>query len=109
MVGVDGRGRVDLETVVVLASILKKAVHGVQNFVGQQEEPFPAEQQDTSGHAKYKQSALNATITKIGLSFNFIAIYNLVRQTKKYNNVSIIMKRDISYNKYSQNNHFMYN
>lgn len=52
MVGVDGRGRIDLETVVVLASILKKAIHGVQNFVGQQEEPFPAEQQDTSHHAR---------------------------------------------------------
>lgn len=55
VVGVDGRGRIDLETVVVLASILKKAIHGVQNFVGQQEEPFPAEQQDTSHHARDKK------------------------------------------------------
>lgn len=73
MVGVDGRGRVDLETVVVLAGVLKKAVHGVQNLVGQQEEPLPAEQQDTSRHAKCEKSALNATITKAGLAFHFLS------------------------------------
>lgn len=41
MVGVDVRGRVDLETVVIFTSIFEQAVHGVQNFVGQQEEPLP--------------------------------------------------------------------
>lgn len=52
VVGVDGGGRIDLQTVVVLASVLKEAIHGVEDFVGQQEEPFPAERQDTSRHAR---------------------------------------------------------
>lgn len=42
MVGVDGGGRVNLQAVVALASVLKQAVHGIQHFVGQQEEPFSA-------------------------------------------------------------------
>lgn len=42
MVGVDGRGRVDLQTVVALAGVLEQAVHGVEDLVGQQEEPFAA-------------------------------------------------------------------
>lgn len=46
MVRVDGRSRIDLETVVVLASIFKETVHGVQDLVGQQEEPLPAEQEE---------------------------------------------------------------
>lgn len=41
MIGVDVGGRIDLQTVVVLASILKQTVHGVQNLVREQEEPFP--------------------------------------------------------------------
>lgn len=41
MVRVDVGGRVDLQTVVVLASILKQTVHGVQNLMREQEEPFP--------------------------------------------------------------------
>lgn len=40
MVGVDGRGRVDLQAVVALAGILEQAVHGVEDLVGEQEEPF---------------------------------------------------------------------
>lgn len=42
VVRVDSRGWVDLQTVVALAGILKQAVHGVQHFMGQQEEPFSA-------------------------------------------------------------------
>lgn len=49
VVGVDGGGRVDLQTVVVLAGVLKQTVHGVQHLVRQQEEPFPAEQEDITG------------------------------------------------------------
>lgn len=41
MVRVDVGGRVDLQTVVVLAGILKQTVHGVQNLMREQEEPFP--------------------------------------------------------------------
>lgn len=41
VVWVDGRGRVDLQTVVVFTRIFKKTVHGVQNFMRQQEKPFP--------------------------------------------------------------------
>lgn len=47
VVGVDGRGRVDLQTVVALAGVLEQAVHGVEDLVGQQEEPFAARR--TSG------------------------------------------------------------
>ena len=43
VVGVDGGGRVDLQTVVVLAGVLEQAVHGVEHLVGQQEEPLPGE------------------------------------------------------------------
>lgn len=46
VVGIDGRGRVDLQTVVVLAGVFKQTVHGVQHLVGQQEEPLPAEPED---------------------------------------------------------------
>lgn len=47
MVRVDVRGRVDLETVVIFTSVFEQAVHGVQNFVGQQEEPLPVRQDAT--------------------------------------------------------------
>lgn len=47
MVGVDGRGRVDLQAVVTLAGVLEQTVHGVQDFVGQQEEPFSAKRNRT--------------------------------------------------------------
>ena len=40
VVWVDGRGRVDLQTVVALAGILEQTVHGIEHFVGQQEEPL---------------------------------------------------------------------
>ncbi len=46
MVRVDGGGRVDLQTVVVLAGVFEQTVHGVQHLVGQQEEPLPAGQED---------------------------------------------------------------
>ena len=44
VVGVDVGGRVDLQTVVVLAGVLKQTVHGIQHFVGEQEKPFPVKQ-----------------------------------------------------------------
>lgn len=40
VVGVDVGRRVDLQAVVVLASVFEQAVHGVENLVGQQEEPL---------------------------------------------------------------------
>lgn len=42
VVGVDGRGRVDLQTVVAFAGVLEQAVHGVQHFMGQEEKPLSA-------------------------------------------------------------------
>lgn len=41
VVWVDGRSRVDLQTVVVFTRIFKETVHGVQNFMRQEEKPFP--------------------------------------------------------------------
>lgn len=41
-----GRG-VDLETVVIFTGIFKQAVHGVQNLMGQQEEPLPVREDTT--------------------------------------------------------------
>lgn len=49
MVRVDGGGRVDLQAVVVLAGILKEAVHGVEHLVGQEEEPLPGQEEVDSG------------------------------------------------------------
>lgn len=46
VVGVDGGRRVDLQTVVVLAGVLEQTVHGVEDLVGQQEEPLPVGQED---------------------------------------------------------------
>lgn len=40
VVGVDGRRRVDLQTVVALPGILEQTVHGVEHFMRQQEEPL---------------------------------------------------------------------
>lgn len=40
VVWVDSRCWVDLQTVVTLSGILKQTVHGIQNFMGQQEEPL---------------------------------------------------------------------
>lgn len=42
VVGVDVRRRIDLQTVVVLVGVLEQAVHGVEHFVRQQQEPLPA-------------------------------------------------------------------
>lgn len=53
VVGVDGGGRVDLQAVVVLASILKEAVHGVEHLVRQEEEPLPG--------AKGRESAVTSS------------------------------------------------
>lgn len=41
VIWVDGRRRVDLQTVVALSCVLKQAVHGVQHLMGQEEEPLP--------------------------------------------------------------------
>ena len=40
VVGVDLRGRVDLQAVVVLVGVLEHPVHRVQQLVGQHEEPL---------------------------------------------------------------------
>lgn len=58
VVGVDGRGWVNLQAVVALACILKQAVHGIQHFVGQQEEPLSVGPQDR-GKAIRKRRTIN--------------------------------------------------
>lgn len=40
MVRVDGRGRVDLQAVIVLPSIFKQTVHRVEHLMGQEEKPL---------------------------------------------------------------------
>lgn len=52
VVWVDGWGRVDLQAVVALAGILKQTVHGVQHFMGQQEEPLSAKRGETEAGGK---------------------------------------------------------
>lgn len=47
VVWVDGGGRIDLQAVVVFTRIFKKTVHGVQNFMRQQEKPFPVKDTNT--------------------------------------------------------------
>lgn len=56
VVGVDGGGRVDLQTVVVLAGVLEQTVHGVQDLVGQQEEPLPAGREDTGRQRGHRET-----------------------------------------------------
>lgn len=53
VVWVDGRGGVDLQTVVVFTGIFKKTIHGVQNFMRQQEKPFPVRDTYTHNHSYY--------------------------------------------------------
>lgn len=52
MIRVDIGGGVDLQTVVVLASVLKQTVHGVQHLMRQQEEPLSENR--TSGQTAFK-------------------------------------------------------
>ena len=40
VVRVDGRGRVDLQAVIVLPSIFKQTVHRVEHLMGQEEKPL---------------------------------------------------------------------
>ena len=40
MIGVDVRGRIDLQTVVILGRVLKQTVHGIEDLVREQEEPL---------------------------------------------------------------------
>lgn len=54
VVRVDGGGRVDLQAVVVLAGILKQTVHGVQDLMGEQKEPLPADRHNKSCYASFK-------------------------------------------------------
>lgn len=56
VVWVDGRGRVDLQAVVALAGVLKQTVHGVQDFVGQQEEPFSAKWGETEASREHEDN-----------------------------------------------------
>lgn len=41
MIRIDMGCRVDLQTVIVLIGVLEQAIHGIQYFMGQQQEPFP--------------------------------------------------------------------
>ena len=41
MVGVDGRGGVDLQAVVILVGVFKQAVHGIEDLMGEHEKPLP--------------------------------------------------------------------
>lgn len=41
VIRVDGGSRIDLQTVVTLAGILKQTVHGVQDLVREKEKPLP--------------------------------------------------------------------
>lgn len=47
VVRIDVGGGVDLETVVIFTGIFKQAVHGVQDLMGQQEEPLPGDEETT--------------------------------------------------------------
>lgn len=40
MIGIDGRGGIDLQVVVLLIGVLEQAVHGIEHFVRQAKEPF---------------------------------------------------------------------
>lgn len=62
VVGVDGGGGVDLQTVVVLAGVFKQTVHGVENLMGQQEEPLPAAESETAGVRESDRQLLHADI-----------------------------------------------
>lgn len=62
VIRVDVRGRVDLKTVVVLASILKQTVHWIQHLMRQQEEPFPEN--------KHKWSNWLSVVVLFKLDFN---------------------------------------
>lgn len=50
VVRVDVGSRVDLKTVVIFTSVFKQAVHGVQNLMGQKEEPLPVRQDAALHH-----------------------------------------------------------
>lgn len=50
VVGVDGWRWVDLQTIVAFSSVFKQTVHGVQHFMGQQEEPLSEEKKEMEGH-----------------------------------------------------------
>lgn len=52
VIRVDVGRRVDLQTVVVLASVLKQTVHGVQHLMREQEKPFP--ESTTTGQTRGK-------------------------------------------------------
>lgn len=47
VVRVDGRGRVDLQAVIVLPSILKQTVHRVEHLMGQEEKPLSVREERT--------------------------------------------------------------
>ena len=43
MLGVDARGRIDLEGIVIMSGIFKETVEGIEHFMGQEEEEFSDE------------------------------------------------------------------
>lgn len=68
VVGVDGRSRVNLQTVVVFTGILKQTVHGIQHLVRQQEKPLPTDRNrrhyvsnKTTIHTPFKYSHITET------------------------------------------------
>lgn len=65
VVRVDVGSRVDLQTVVIFTGIFKQAVHGVQNLMGQQEEPLPVREDATKmseGHHHVANQLINILI-----------------------------------------------
>lgn len=75
MVWVDGRCRVDLQAVVTFAGILEQTVHGVQHFVGQQEEPFSAVKENEMRDLHMVNSVY---ISKTYICNNYMAIYTVL-------------------------------
>lgn len=83
MVWVDGRGRVDLQAVVAFASVLKQTVHGVQHFMGQQEEPLSANRGEGEGADRSCTSSITAYILqKDSLNEKVIYMYCLYYRAK---------------------------
>ena len=40
MIGINRRGRINLQTIVVFGRVLKETVHWIEHFVREEEEPF---------------------------------------------------------------------
>lgn len=60
MVRVDGRGRVDLQAVIVLPSIFKQTVHRVEHLMGQEEKPLSVREERTEQWDALRSSCCSA-------------------------------------------------